>query len=64
MLFRDLTQINFIKNNQTSGSDSLIIDLSKDGFFYIFYLHLTKLLEIETVVIGQNHRSWGQSKTN
>ena len=48
----------------TTGSHSWIIDLSNDVFFNIFYRHLTKISEIETVDIGPKHRSGSLSKTN
>ena len=47
-----------------TGSHSLIIDLSNDVFFHIFYRHLTKISAIEAVEIGPKHRSGGPSKTN
>ena len=48
----------------TTGSHSLIIDLSNDVFFHVLYHHLTKLSEIETAVIGPKHHSGGLSKSN
>ena len=49
----------------TTGSHSLIIDLSNGVcVFHIFYRHLIKISEIETVDIGPEHRSGGLSKTN
>ena len=64
MFYSDLKQIYFIKIVPTTGSHSLIIDLSNDMFFHIFYCHLTKISEIETAVIGPKQRSGGPSKTN
>ena len=52
------------KNNSNDCFHRLIIDLSNDVFFHIFYRHLTKISEIETVDIGPKHRSRGLSKTN
>ena len=40
-----------IKIVPTTGSHSLIIDLSNDVFFHIFYRQLTNILEIEKAVI-------------
>ena len=44
------------------GSHSLIIHLSNDVFFHIFYRHLTKISEIEKVDIGPKHQSGGRQK--
>ena len=51
-----------MKKILTTGSNSLIIDLSNDVFFHIFYRHLTEISEIETVDIRPKHRSGGPSK--
>ena len=64
MFYSDLKQIYLIKTNSMTCSYSLIIDLSNDVFFHIFYCHFTKILEIETAVIGPKHQGWGLSKTN
>ena len=48
--------------NDPTGSHSLIIDLSNDVFFHIFYRQLTNISEIETAVIGPKHGSGGPSK--
>ena len=46
-----------------TGSHSLINDLSNDVVFHVFYLHdLTKILEIETAIIGPKHRRGGRQK--
>ena len=45
-----------------TGSLSLIIDLSNDVFFHIFYRNLAKISEIEMVNIGPKHQSRGPSK--
>ena len=64
MFYSDYKPNLFHEKNLTTGSHSLITDLSNDVFFHIFYCHLTKISEDETVDIGQKHRSWGSSKTN
>ena len=64
MFYSDLISICFKKIIPTTGSHSLIIDLSNDVFLHIFYRHLTKISEFETAVIGPKHRSGGLSKTD
>ena len=63
MFYRDLKPNLFHKKIiLTTGSHRLIIDLSNDVLFHIFYRHLTKMSEIETVNSGPKHRSGGPSK--
>ena len=66
MFYRDLKQIYFFykKIIPASGSNSLIIDLSNNVFFHIFYYHLTKISEVEVAVIGQKIPERGPSKPN
>ena len=64
MFYGDLKPNLFFLIILTTGSHSLIIYLSNDVFFHIFYRHLTKISEIETVNIGPKHRGGGPSKTN
>ena len=64
MFYSCLKLIYCIKMIPKTGSHSLIIDLSNDMYFHIFYRHLTKISEIGTAVIGPKHRNRGPSKTN
>ena len=54
----------FIKIIPTTGSHSLIIDLSNDVFFRIFYRQLTNILEIKRPSSDQNTGAGTRQKTN
>ena len=63
MFYSDLKQNLFHKKIiLKTGSHNLVIDLSNDVFFRIFYSHLTKLSGIDTVDIRPKHRSGGCQK--
>ena len=64
MFYSDLKKYLFHKKKiiPTTGSHSLMIDLSSDVFFHIFYRHLSKISKIETALIGPKNRSRGSPK--
>ena len=54
MIDSNLKQIYFIKIIQTTGSHSLIIDLSNDVFFHVFIIFLQKFRRLKWPSSDQN----------